>query len=112
MNHTMPKSIVKIREHEKRKGHGEKEIKINSSHSQVKDLRSTGGKQFYTKPSTPQKCYTTEGKWASVTSIKAQQQIIKSKMSTGALKKPHRYRLGTKALMEIQRYQKSTELLI
>ncbi len=32
--------------------------------------------------------------------------------STGAIKKPHRYRPGTVALREIRRYQKSTELLI
>jgi histone H3 len=32
--------------------------------------------------------------------------------STGAVKKPHRYRPGTVALREIRRYQKSTDLLI
>ncbi|CAB1438992.1 unnamed protein product [Pleuronectes platessa] len=30
----------------------------------------------------------------------------------GGVKKPHRYLLGTEALREIRRYQKSTELLI
>ena len=97
-----------------RKGMGKKKIKINSSHSQVRDSVSvsSGRKQFQTKPLTPRKCYTTEGRKASATSIKAQQQIIKSKLSTGALKRPHKYRPGTKALMEIWRYQKSTELLI
>ena len=30
----------------------------------------------------------------------------------GGVKKPHRYRLGTVALREIRRYQKSTEMLI
>uniref|UniRef100_T1IYQ6 Histone H3 n=1 Tax=Strigamia maritima TaxID=126957 RepID=T1IYQ6_STRMM len=33
-------------------------------------------------------------------------------LSTGGVKKPHRYRPGTVALREIRRYQKSTELLI
>ena len=32
--------------------------------------------------------------------------------ATGGVKKPHRYRLGTIALREIRRYQKSTELLL
>ena len=36
----------------------------------------------------------------------------KSALSTGGVKKPHRYRPGTVALLEIRRYQKSTELLI
>ena len=31
---------------------------------------------------------------------------------TGGVKKPHRYQLGTVALQEIRKYQKSTELLI
>ena len=94
---------------------GKKKIKINSSHSQVRDSMSagSGGKQFQTKlPVTPKKRYTMEGRKASATSIKAQQQIIKSKQSTGVLKRPHKYRPGTKALMEIRRYQKSTEFLI
>ena len=90
---------------------GKKKIKINSSHSQVRELVS-GGKHFQTKLPTPKKCYMTEGKIASATSIKAQHQICKSKQSTGAIKRPHKYRSGTKALMEIRRYQKSTELLI
>ena len=34
------------------------------------------------------------------------------KIPSGGVKKPHRYRLGTVALKEIRRYQKSTELLI
>ncbi|XP_055971364.1 histone H3.3A-like [Sorex fumeus] len=36
----------------------------------------------------------------------------KSEPSTRGVKKPHRYRLGTVALREIRRYQKSNELLI
>ncbi|XP_048477228.1 histone H3-like [Rhincodon typus] len=36
----------------------------------------------------------------------------KSTPATGGVQKPHRYRLGTVALREIRRYQKSTELLI
>ena len=36
----------------------------------------------------------------------------KSKLAfTGAIKKPHKYHLGTVALQQIRRYQKSTELL-
>ena len=35
-----------------------------------------------------------------------------STVSTGGVKKPHRYRPGTVALREIRRYQKSTELLL
>lgn len=36
----------------------------------------------------------------------------KNSLSTGGVKKPHRYRPGTVALREIRKYQKSTELLI
>ncbi|XP_032755618.1 histone H3.3-like [Rattus rattus] len=36
----------------------------------------------------------------------------KSALSTGGVKKPHRYRPGTGALGETRRYQKFTELLI
>ena len=36
---------------------------------------------------------------------------LKKKVSTGGVKKPHHYKPGTVALWEIQRYQKSTELL-
>ena len=36
----------------------------------------------------------------------------KSAPTTGANKKPHRYRPGTVALREIRKYQKSTELLL
>ncbi|KAL0187517.1 hypothetical protein M9458_014616 [Cirrhinus mrigala] len=39
-------------------------------------------------------------------------QHRKSAPATGGVKKPHRYRPGTVALLEIRRYQKSTELLI
>ena len=35
-----------------------------------------------------------------------------SKVATGGVKKPHRYRPGTVAIREIRRYQKSSELLI
>ena len=35
----------------------------------------------------------------------------KNKPSTGAIKKPHRYRPGTVALRQIRKFQKSTELL-
>ena len=35
-----------------------------------------------------------------------------SAAAEGRVKKPHRYRLGTVALREIRRYQKSTEMLI
>ncbi|KAJ4851248.1 5-hydroxytryptamine receptor 4 [Turnera subulata] len=36
----------------------------------------------------------------------------KHPVTTGGVKKPHRYRPGTVALREIRKYQKSTELLI
>ena len=36
----------------------------------------------------------------------------KNPPKTGGVKKPHRYRPGTKALREIRKYQKSTDLLI
>ena len=36
----------------------------------------------------------------------------KSAPATGGVKKPHRYRPGTRALMEIRKYQKRTDLLI
>ena len=36
----------------------------------------------------------------------------KAAPSTGGVKKPHRFRPGTVALLEIRRYQKSTDLLI
>ncbi|KAI7738325.1 hypothetical protein M8C21_026772, partial [Ambrosia artemisiifolia] len=36
----------------------------------------------------------------------------KSAPTTRGVKKPHRYRLGTVALRESRKYQKSTELLI
>ena len=42
----------------------------------------------------------------------AQKAARKSAPSSGAVKKPHRFRPGTVALREIRRYQKSTELLI
>ena len=93
------------------KGIGKNKIKMNSSYSQVRGLVS-GGKHFQTKPPTPKKCYTTEGKIASATSIKVHHEIRKLKQSTGVIKQPHRYRPSTKALIEIRRYQKSTELLI
>ncbi|XP_003341842.2 histone H3.3A-like [Monodelphis domestica] len=55
-------------------------------------LKSTGGKE-------PRKQLSTKA-------------AHKSSPSTGGVKKPHRYRLGTVALREIRRYQKSTKLLI
>ena len=54
----------------------------------------------------------------SVPKVKASRQPISLKaaakkgVSTGGVKKPHRYRPGTVALREIRHYQKSTELLI
>lgn len=42
----------------------------------------------------------------------AQKKAAKTPPEAGKAKKPHRYRPGTVALREIQRYQKSTELLI
>jgi histone H3 len=37
---------------------------------------------------------------------------VKTAITRGGIKKPHRYRPGTVALREIRRYQKSTDLLI
>ena len=42
----------------------------------------------------------------------AQKQAKKATVSTGGVKKAHRFRPGTVALREIRRFQKSTELLI
>ncbi|XP_068209455.1 histone H3-like [Palaemon carinicauda] len=42
----------------------------------------------------------------------ATKAACKSAPATGGVKKPHRYRPGTVALLEICRYQKSTEFLI
>ena len=94
------------------KGIGQNKIKMNSSYSQVKGMVSGSGKHFETKPPTPMKHYTIEGKAASVPSIRAQHEIQKAKQSTGAIKKHHKYQPGTRALMKIRRYQKTTELLI
>ena len=52
---------------------------------------SGSGKHFETKPPTPKKRYTIDGKTVSVTSIRAQHEIQKAKQSTGAIKKPHKY---------------------
>jgi histone H3 len=38
--------------------------------------------------------------------------VRKTAPGTGGVRKPHRYRPGTRALMEIRRYQKSCDLLI
>ena len=101
-----------LRSTKRGQGIGRKKIKITSSHSQVMGMVRGTGKQFITKPPTPKKRYTSEGRTASATSIRAQQEIQKSKLSTGAIKKPYRYRPGMRALMEIRRYQKTSELLI
>ena len=37
--------------------------------------------------------------------------LLKKKVSTGGVKKPHHYKPGTVALWEIRKYQRSTELL-
>ena len=105
----------KLRSVNRGKGIGKKNIKLNSSYRQI-PAPTSGGKHFTMKPPTPKKheskSYTQEGRKASVSLIQAQQDMIKSKKSTGALKRPHKYCPGTKALMEIRRYQRSTELLI
>ena len=105
-------NINNLRSTKRGQGIGRKKIKINSSHSQVKRGVNESGKHFKTKPPTPKKHYTSEGKTASATSIQAQYKIQRAKQSTGAIKKPHKYQPGTKALMEIRRYQKITKLLI
>lgn len=38
--------------------------------------------------------------------------IVAPRATSAAVKKPHRYRPGTKALKEIRKYQKTTELLL
>ncbi|KAG9118373.1 histone H3.1, partial [Ceratobasidium sp. 392] len=43
---------------------------------------------------------------------KQARKLAKSALTTGGVKKPHRFRRGTVALHEIRWYQKSTELLI
>ena len=67
-----------LRSTKRGQGIGQKKIKINSSHSQVMGRVSGSGKHFETKPPTPKKCYTSEGKTASTTSIRAQYKIQKS----------------------------------
>ena len=37
---------------------------------------------------------------------------VRAAPATGGVKKPHRYRPGTRAIMEIRRFQKNTELLL
>ncbi|WVQ66473.1 histone H3 [Kwoniella botswanensis] len=60
--------------------------------------KSTGGK-------APRKQLATKA--ARKSTSKTQGAV-----TSGGVKKPHRYRPGTVALREIRRYQKSTELLI
>ncbi|KAL9642272.1 hypothetical protein ABK040_007271 [Willaertia magna] len=56
---------------------------------------------------------TTSGKVPrKVVASKAARKSAKQPLTTGGLKKPHRYKPGTVALREIRKYQKSTELLI
>ncbi|KIW88546.1 histone H3 [Cladophialophora bantiana CBS 173.52] len=43
---------------------------------------------------------------------KAARKTLKTAPRTGGVKKPFRYKLGTVALREIRRYQRSTEMLI
>ncbi|KAM5305126.1 histone H3.3A-like [Glossophaga mutica] len=62
------------------------------AHTKQSACKSTGGK-------APRKQLSTKA-------------ARESAPSTGAVKKPHRYRPGTAALREIRRYQKLTELLI
>ena len=52
---------------------------------------------------------TTYNEWKYRLATKAAR---KAKPANGGVKKPHRYRPGTKALREIRKYQKSTDLLI
>lgn len=59
--------------------------------------RSTGGK-------APSK--------AVVAAVAHKKKSTRYPATTGGVKKPHRFRPGTRALKEIRRYQKSTDLLI
>ena len=79
-------------------------------------MRNTGGK-------APRKAIGSKKvatNLASTAGDGIEQELLKnpiskaagSTVSTGGVKKPHRYRPGTVALREIRRYQKSTELLL
>ena len=54
------------------------------------------------------KCIASE----IITMPMATKDFVSKTVNVSVVKKPHRYRPGTKALREIRRYQKSTELLI
>ncbi len=49
---------------------------------------------------------------ANVELAQARRQEAAARGAPGGIKKPHRYHLGTVALCEIRKYQKSTDLLI
>jgi histone H3 len=55
-------------------------------------------------------CRSTGGKAPRMHLAKKAARVEARRM--GVVKRPHRYRLGTAALCEIPKYQKSTELLI
>jgi histone H3 len=44
--------------------------------------------------------------------VRVTRSSAKTLLENNGVKKPHRFRPGTRALMEIRKYQKSTELLI
>ncbi len=64
------------------------------------------------KKSKPKPKPKSKTKVKSKSSVKAKSKSAPQKSTSEKIKEPHRYRPGTKALMEIRRYQKSTDLLI
>lgn len=66
-----------------------------------------------TKQQSPERTTTVPGKSPRTTAASSSLPDPNNNNNSGkSKKKPHRFRPGTKALREIRRYQKSTELLI
>ncbi|XP_032477625.1 histone H3.3A-like [Phocoena sinus] len=82
-----------------------------SMHLKVDPNRVQDRGGLYTRARTKQTARKSTGGKAQRKQL-ATKAARKSAPSTGGVKKPHRYRPGTVALLEIRRYQKSTELLI
>ena len=71
------------------------------------DVQGKHGKRMPTKP-TPRK--TIKGGKQLYKDIL--HKTLKQHLTTGGIKKPHRYQPGLLALQEIRRYQQSTDSLI
>jgi len=85
---------------------------LDPSTTEIETKQSQKGKKQRSK-STSRAVTRTSGKTKSKTKPKDKVDQIKSFYDkTGKHKKPHRYRPGTRALMEIKKYQKSTDLLL